>query len=175
MALVRFKQLFSAVTSRLSVKDHHFIKEHLNCKEQKLFEQMDIPTQRHCLNVAYTCLELLKNYPGANKNTLIKAALLHDCGKKAGEVATWHRVAIVLTYFLFPPAARYLQRRGKYKKSGSLARAFYIHSIHAQRGCVFAQRARLDPEVISLIRHHHDKYENDSIELKLLQMSDNAN
>ncbi|MBO8137464.1 MAG: HD domain-containing protein [Desulfotomaculum sp.] len=116
-----------------------------------------------------------KKYPEVNKYILIKAALLHDCGKKAGEVNTFHKVVIVVINSLFPGLAALLKRLGKNKKNNTLFRAFYIQSIHDKRGAGFANDIKLDSRVVNLILLHHTYVENSDLELKILQMADNAN
>ncbi|MCL0067554.1 HD domain-containing protein [Peptococcaceae bacterium] len=173
---VRVKQFFSAITSKVHADDIKFIEKYLNHNEQKIFFDMDIPTQRHCLNVAYTCLSLLNDYPKANKEILLKAALLHDCGKKTGEINTLYRVIIVLVHAFFPTFAKHLIKKGLYSPTGKLSRAFYIHHIHHQRGAEIAAKANDNPNVIDLIKNHHNSQKNsDSIELFILQQADSAN
>ena len=172
---MRIKQFFSAINSKIYPEDIKFIKKHLNDNEQKIFFDMDLPTQRHCLNVAYTCLDLLKKNNKANAKILLKAALLHDCGKKSGEINTCHKVAIVVIYAISPKIAKYFIKKGRYSKKGTLCRAFYIHSVHQKRGAGIAANANVHPDIIDLIKKHHDIKDTASIELLLLQQADNAN
>ncbi|MTI79448.1 MAG: HD domain-containing protein [Firmicutes bacterium] len=175
MGFVRIKQFISAITSKLTSADKEFISKYLNKQEQNLFYQMDLPTQKHCLNTAYTCLELINGNPELDKKILLKSALLHDCGKKAGELKTWHRVVIVLTNKLCPNLNRYFQRKGRYMEKGTLTRAFYVQSIHSKRGANFADQLNINDAVVQLIKHHHSRYCINKMELQILQQADSLN
>ncbi|WP_031514513.1 HD domain-containing protein [Desulfofalx alkaliphila] len=172
MCWIRIKQFISAICSKLNDQDRSFITKILNTKEQDLFYQMDIPTQRHCLNVSYHCLAMLEKSPKIKGPVLIKAALLHDCGKKKGEVKTWHRVVIVLTRRLAPKLAYKLTKYGEKGELGSLGRAFFIQQTHDVRGAQFAQSIGVNDQVVYLIRNHHCKIRNASKELIILQEAD---
>lgn len=175
MLISRIRQFYSALTSKITPQDEIFLANSLNPKEYFLFNTMDIPTQRHCLNVASSCVTLSGNYPALNKNVLIKAALLHDCGKRAGEVKTWHRVLIVTTYAFLPALARKLVHLGFKGKGGSLARAFYIQAHHAERGAKILKNAGLEPTVVDLVLRHHQQVQFPTLELAILQRADNTN
>lgn len=172
----RIKQFIYAVTGKLKPQDHQFIQNILNEKEQNLFYHMDLSTQTHCLRVAYTCHRLARQYPAINREVLIKAALLHDIGKKAGEIKIWQKVAIVLGHRFTPALARHLIIRGRVKPQAGLARAFYIHYIHPRRGSLMAARADTAPAVSNLIAtHHQPPVPLSAPEHILLYRSDNKN
>ncbi len=68
-----------------------------------LFADMPRADQRHSLNVLHA-LEHNGRVEAGSRATLLQAALLHDCGKYAGEVHLWHRVAAVLLKAAWPSA-----------------------------------------------------------------------
>lgn len=175
MLFFRIKQFYSALTSKINPQDQIFLANHLSNREYQLFNTMDIPTQRHCLNVAYSCVTLSEGYANLNIKTLIKAALLHDCGKKAGEVKTWHRVLIVLTQALWPALAKRLAQLGFKEKAGSLALAFYIQANHAERGAKILKNIGVEPIVVDLVFNHHQQVHHPTPELSILQKADNTN
>lgn len=175
MVLTRVRQFYRALTSKITPTDEQFLSRYLNEQEYGLFKTMDLPTQQHCLNVAYSCIAFLETHPSVNPDLLIKAALLHDCGKKAGEIKTGHRVLIVLTYALWPALAKKLVQLGEKNKGGSLSRAFYIQAIHPQRGAKILKNLGLDPLVVDLVHNHHRSSPFPSPELSILQKADNAN
>ncbi len=175
MFTTRIKQFISATTGKITAEDKKYVNRYLNDAEQRLFYQMDIPTQRHALNVSYTCQKLAKDYPEIDADLLIKAALLHDCGKKAGEIKTIHRIIIVLSQALLPPIAAFLAKAGAKGKFRSLGKAFYIQKIHCRRGAAFAENIAVDEKILFLIRNHHQKIKNPPAELILLQKADDLN
>jgi HD superfamily phosphodiesterase len=86
--LNRINQVISALTAKITEQDETFVAKQLNAREQKLFWQMNLPDQRHALNVTYTALRLAQNKSGLNLAALTKGALLHDVGKVRGDVST---------------------------------------------------------------------------------------
>ncbi|MEG6615673.1 HD domain-containing protein [Peptococcaceae bacterium 1198_IL3148] len=171
----RIRQFFSAIFSNITEEDQLFLKKHLQPNEQALFMAMDVPTQKHCLNVAYSCQHLLEKQTGINRTLLLRSALLHDCGKLAGEVKTWHRVIFVVVNKLLPTLRDKLIQRGQSGSRCSLCRAFYINSIHSARGAYFAQQADVELPVIVLIKEHHNGNIKYPPELLILQQADELN
>lgn len=176
MLFFRLKQFYSALTSKINPQDKKFLSKHLNRPARRLFHTMDMPTQRHCLNVAYKCIALSKNQHLPDVELLIKAALLHDCGKQAGEVKTWHRVIMVITNSLLPALTLKLVQAGFASKRGSLARAFYIDANHAARGAEMLDKIGLGSVVVYLVLNHHEQnIPSPTPELIVLKKADNAN
>jgi putative nucleotidyltransferase with HDIG domain len=171
----RVRQFISAIASNITKQDQTFLGLYLNANEMKLFMAMDIPTQKHCLNVAYTCQRLSVGQTNIDSNTLLRAALLHDCGKLAGEVKTWHRVIIVLFDKLLPKLSDKLTKCGKNGSCGSLGQAFLIKSIHSARGAQYAKQTGVESQVVTLIREHHNHNIKFFPELLLLQQADDLN
>ena len=109
----RIRQVISALTAVIEPQDRRFIEAHLEKEEQKLFWQMNLPDQRHVLNVAYTALQLSKAHLHIKHELLVKCALLHDVGKIKGDVSTLDKIITVLAHNLFPAWAKRWGRCGR--------------------------------------------------------------
>lgn len=158
---------------RLNRKDRKFVEENLDAAGRFLFSQMSIVDQRHALRVARHIKKVAAFQRGIDLKNLIQAALLHDVGKVKGEIKWYQRILVALIRRLFP------RRREKWAlrdKSSSFRYALYVDLIHPSRGAYMAESLGLAPEVVSLIRRHHDppsgKYDP---ELALLQEADRKN
>nr|WP_315988679.1 HD domain-containing protein [Desulforamulus aquiferis] len=133
---------------------------------------MDRPTQTHCVRVAQTCLKLATQHK-VNIELLVKAALLHDIGKPANVIKTFHRIIIVLTSTLVPKLSKHLINQ---HSDFQLYKAFHAHYCHPATGANIARMSKLPGEMVYLIEnHHHKSRPNDSLELQLLQQADDLN
>src|SRR5215207_10864601 len=72
----RLSQLFNALTARLTPEERSLVAAALSPNELRLFERMPHHDQHHCLDV----FRLLR-HGGYDDPLLLRAALLHDCGK----------------------------------------------------------------------------------------------
>lgn len=152
-----------------------FVKKQLTSLEAVLFWRMNVPDQRHALNVAYTAGRLAENQP-LDRCVLIKAALLHDVGKERGDVSTWDKIITVLADAALPAQARRWGRLGRGGKLDNLRHAFYIYFHHAARSAALLEETGTDFAVIELVRRHHEApLEHDPPELQLLRAADQRN
>ena len=97
--LYRIRQLYAALRARLTLEDRALVARALTPAELALFERMPRYDQRHCLDV----YRLLVG-SGYADPLLLRAALLHDCGK--GAVPVWVRILYVLRPSLIDGIAR---------------------------------------------------------------------
>lgn len=176
--LIRIKQFFSAISAKLTKTDLDFINKYLNQEEKRLFFLLDLPTQKHSLNVTKTSFILAKEYTNLDLNLLLKASLLHDIGKPSGEIKTWHRVIIVLINRFYPSLAKILALKDSRSIIKTLfpglGKAFYLQKNHPFLGGQIAKQNQLAPKIVKLIEEHHLPLTNNScIELRLLQKADN--
>ena len=72
----RLQQFFAAIRARLSPGDRALVACLLSPGEQQLFARMPRFDQRHCLDVCRTLARA-----GYDDPLLLRAALIHDCGK----------------------------------------------------------------------------------------------
>lgn len=169
----RIQQVYSAITAKIEPKDRHFIQEHLNEKEQKLFWQMNLPDQRHVLNVAYTALDLAHGRPEVNQALLLKCALLHDVGKVKGDVSTMDKVITVVVHAFAASWAKKWGCYGRGNKVKNLRHAFYIYYHHPERSAAMLGEIQTERAVIEIIaKHHKTPAEQDPPELVLLRAAD---
>lgn len=162
----RIKQFIRAVTARVTVEDGKYISAHLNAEEQKLFFAMSVVDQAHSLRTAYTIERLvIEDKRGVDKEFLIRCALLHDVGRKAGDLTIAGKIFVVLITSLAPKFADRMEINGN--------RALYVYHHHAELGAQKIQRIGLFKEAKIIAKHHAPPKPDDPLELKLLRMADN--
>ena len=166
--LKRILQFVRAVTARVSVDDGKYISAHLNAEEQKIFFAMSVPDQVHSLRTAYTIERLIiEDKRGVNREFLIRCALLHNVGRKAGDLTIGGKIFVVLITTLAPKFAKRLEINGNH--------ALYIYHHHAELGGQKLQRIGLFKEAKIIAKHHAPPKPEDPLELKLLRLADNEN
>ncbi|MBP2649874.1 MAG: hypothetical protein H6Q74_699 [Firmicutes bacterium] len=174
--LSRVKQVIAALTAKVNFSDQVFVSKRLNDKERKLFYGMNLPDQRHALNVAYTSLNLSRNNPESDLNLLVRAALLHDVGKQLGDVSTLDKIITVIAHQLVPELASKWGREGRGGKIANFRHAVYVHFHHPERSAQLLRAIGAEPKLVDIIsRHHAESQLSDAIELKLLRQADDLN
>lgn len=164
----RIWQFVRAVTARVSVDDGKYISTHLNADEQKLFFAMSVADQVHSLRTAYTVERLIiEDKRGIDKEFLIRCALLHDVGRRNGDLTIKGKVFAVLITSLAPKLADRLELNGNH--------ALYIYHHHAEIGARKLQQMGLFKEAKIIAKHHAPPKPDDSLELRLLRLADNEN
>lgn len=172
----RVKQVFSAITARIEASDQNFIANYLSTDEANFFYQMNLPDQRHALNVAYTALELADEQKQVDQELLIKCALLHDVGKVKGDVSTADKIITVVLDTFTPQWAKSWGREGRGRKIANLRHAVYIYYNHAARGSAMLAAAGMPLHITEIIaRHHEAPAVGEPPELTLLRAADNLN
>ncbi len=156
-------------------KDMDLVRSILSPEQVRLFELMQPGEQVHSIKVARQLIERQQNHPD-----LLAAALLHDVGKIIHPLHLWERVWLVLGNTFFPRMAfRWSQ---EFDTNALMKphwqRAFVVHQQHAGWGAELAQKAGANPQCISLIRRHQDKFSMDGNSkedqlLSYLQEADN--
>lgn len=166
--LGRLKQFIRAVTAQVTVEDGKYISAHLNAEEQKLFFAMSVADQAHCLRTAYRVERLvIEDKRGVDREFLIRCALLHDVGRRAGDLTIPGKIFVVLITSIAPEFAERLEINGN--------RALYVYHHHAGLGAQKIQRIGLFKEAKIIAKHHAPPKPEDPIELKLLRLADNEN
>lgn len=156
-ALYRTRQVAHALNPRLDDAGLEWARSFLSAGEWQLFSAMQRRDQRHALEVAGRL-----RAQGTDDGDLLKAALLHDCGK--GDVPVWLRVAKVLN-------PRFVRDAGNEPSIGWRGAAYRL-THHAEIGANLARDAGAGDAVASLIRGHVPA--GDEARLALLIAADDA-
>lgn len=134
---------------------------------------MNLPDQRHALNVAYTALELAAGDCTVNRELLVKCALLHDIGKVKGDVSTSDKIITVILDKFCSDRARQWGRLGRGGRMDNLRHAVYIYYNHAARGAAMLRAIDAPGLVAEIVsRHHESPAAGEPAELKLLRAAD---
>lgn len=143
----RLKQFFAALSARLSLADRLFVAQMLTATELRLFQQMPRYDQRHCLDVCTTLRQA-----GYTDTLLLRAALLHDCGKvdDAGQPLP------LFYYGLFVVLQRHAPRL-YWRAARSQRRMFHwfaIHAAHDERSALMVTQAGSPPALVAILRDY---------------------
>ena len=167
----RIRQFCRAITARITDADKKWVADNLPPAAQELFYAMHPADQYHALNVARTALELWEKQPAGDRDLLLRSALLHDVGKKRGDMDVFGKVWAVLLKHFLPELAKKLALQG----TGYLGHIMYISYNHAQIGAEKLQHIGMVQEA-EIIRYHHSPEQKDEPpELTLLRMADELN
>jgi hypothetical protein len=146
----RLAQLSAALTARLTPDEQSLVAAVLTSAELRLFERMPRHDQRHCLDVYWLLVR-----GGYDDPLLLRAALLHDCGKVDDD----GRPIPLLYYGLFVVLKRVapaLYMRAARNGRG-LLRPFAIHFAHDERSARMAEAAGSPPELVATLRDYADR------------------
>jgi len=145
----RVRQFLAALQARVNPEEQVLVRQVLTPGEQRLFGGMPRYDQRHCLDVYYTLYNA-----GYHDPLLLRAALIHDCGKVdddgRGIPLLWYGLITLLKKYT-PPLYAVLAIRG-----GGMLRPVQIYADHAWRGARMSAAAGSPPEIIVTLRHYHD-------------------
>ncbi len=169
----RVKQLIAALSARITRQDREFVVSRLTAAEAALFWQMNLPDQRHALNVAYTASALAAGDATLDQELLLQCALLHDVGKVRGDVSTFDKVLTVILDKVAAGWARRWAREGRGDKVANLRHAVYVYYHHAARGAALLQAIGASPAMLRIVeRHHAAQAADDPPELVVLRTAD---
>jgi hypothetical protein len=146
----RLRQFFAAVTARLTPEEHALVAAALSPSELPLFERMPGHDQRHCLDV----YALLRR-GGYDDPLLLRAALLHDCGKVDDDgrpIPLLYYGLFVVLKRLAPALYAWAARHGR----GPL-RPFAVHIAHDERSACLVASAGSPPELVATLRDYAER------------------
>ena len=152
----RFKQFIRALGARITLADRAFIGERLNPAEQAVFYGMSVQDQFHCRRVAADILRLAEGRNDVDRRFLARCALLHDVGRRWGDVSTWDKIAAVLLHYIFPELTRGWAKEGRGTRLENLRHALHVSACHPQRGVAQLRPIGVEPELLAVIGAHHE-------------------
>jgi hypothetical protein len=157
----RVDQFRRAVFARVFEREIEEISSILAPEEFSQFCEMSIVDQRHSLDVYYTALKLLSDFPEADPSLTKRAVLLHDLGKSRFCLSLFDRILATLprpfVRGFFPSKA---------------AHVFAYRDLHPGLSAEMVLDERLKPWV----KVHYEKVnEEDPPELKILKIADRMN
>lgn len=146
-ARYRLRQLASALGARLTPEELRLVEATLSPGEFWLFQRMPRFDQRHCLDVYQSLCG-----GGYTDPLLLRAALIHDCGKvdeRGRPIPLLYYGLFVVLRRLAPTAYAWAARSGR----GPL-RPFAVHANHEQRSATMAAAADSPPGLVAILRDY---------------------
>jgi hypothetical protein len=147
--MYRLRQFARALFAYLTLHERILVVEALNDGELLLFERMARFTQRHSLDVYWTLRKM-----GYDDNALLKAALLHDCGK----VDDAGKPIPLLYYGLFVVSQRFFP--DWYDRAVANGRGvfhpFIVHAQHERRSVLMTSAMGAGEDVVAILRDYAD-------------------
>jgi putative nucleotidyltransferase with HDIG domain len=172
----RIKQFVQAWRACIKPADRIFIGECLSRCEQDLFYGMSVQDQYHCRRVAADILRLATRRTDADRQFLVRCALLHDVGRRWGDVSTWDKVAAVLLHYFAPDRSGLWAREGQGTRMDNLRHALYVCFFHPKRGALLLRKIGSDAELLAIVEaHHQPAAPEDPLALRLLRQADDMN
>jgi HD-GYP domain-containing protein (c-di-GMP phosphodiesterase class II) len=141
---LRINRLFRAMRPEFAKPDDAWAAVHLPVSEYRIYSNMDARDREHAVRVAQRLITLK---PDATP-ILIRAALLHDCGKQVRAYRWMERVWAglqVIPELDFDTAMR--------KKTPLTA--LEVRALHPQLGAMLLRTADGDARVAQIIERHH--------------------
>jgi len=171
--LGRIRQFVRAMTAHITEEDRAYVASVLPQNALPLFYAMHRADQRHALNVARTAVEFLdalepQERTQVDRALLERCALLHDVGRRKGDLDIFGKVFCVLLVHFFPERSR------RWAEDGTSA-MLHVYYHHPQIGAELLRGIGLFEEADIIERHHEPAKLDDSIELRLLREADEAN
>lgn len=143
--LYRLRQFARALAARIGPDEQAVVASLLSTGELRLFDSLPRHARRHALDVCGTL-----RAAGQHDAVLLRAALLHDCGKADDEgrpIPLPYYAAFVVLRRLLPALYQAAAASGR----GPL-RPFRIHAEHELRSAQRAAAVGSPPEVVAIIQ-----------------------
>jgi hypothetical protein len=142
--LGKISRLFRALSPAQACPDDDWAMNQLPAPELEIYRRMDPRDREHAVRVAQKLLEL---HPEASSE-VVRAALLHDCGKLVRPYNVFERVMVGL---IAPEGPRSRQTSGSLQAQTAMD----VRNNHPQIGAKLILEAGGDSRVAELVRIHH--------------------
>lgn len=139
----RVEQFQRQAQARVKPEEYRLVEGALPPAQARMFREMPLASQRHCLNVYYALRQA-----GEDDEEWLRAALLHDVGKRG--VRLYHRVANVLLRALAPRLWRCWATPGP----GPLRHGLYALRYHGELGAQDLVSREASPGMVQIVRRH---------------------
>lgn len=146
-ATYRLRQFLSAIVAHVSPIERALLIQMLTPGELLLFERMAPFDQRHCLDVYNTLVAA-----GYDDPILLRAALLHDCGKVDDDgrpIPLLYYGMFVIMQAVTPSLYDQAARSGR-----RVLRPFAVHATHERRAALLAEAVGSPPELVALLHDY---------------------
>ncbi len=171
----RIYQFFTAMTARLTAEEIDSVRRTLPCASHPFFFAMHPADQMHCYRVARSALKLQEELGKGDKDLLARAALLHDVGRKKGELNILGKVIAVILVHFFPEYSLRVSRGEAHMPFHRIYRMLYIYFQHPRLGAQLLKSVGLFEEAKLVECHHASPSAEDRVELTLLRQADELN
>ena len=172
----RARQFYRAMTNRLSKEDLRSIQLSLSKEAYALFAAMHPVDQYHAYRVAMTAHAIAREkHLAVDEAFLRRTALLHDVGRRQGDLDIWGKVVCVLLAHFFPRFTKAVGAKRTSTHIKKLDRALYVYVHHAEIGARLLETIGLLKEAKIVRLHHSTAKETEGKVLKILRMADERN
>ncbi len=172
----RIRQFYRALTAHISEADRQYIDRSIPEAAIPLFYQMHPADQYHALGVARTALQLVgsSDFP-LDQSMLLRCALLHDVGRKKGDLDIWGKVFAVLATHYAPGLAKRIACATVSSFWDRPGHAIYVYFHHPEIGAAMLRDIGLYEEAAIISRHHQPPAQGESVVLTILRQADEKN
>ena len=167
----RVLQFARAISARVSTEDKAFVEQYLPSELHSLFYALSVPDQCHALRVARNAAAIAEKEAAGTVEVplLMRCSLLHDIGRKKGDLGTFWKSFAVLFAAICPRLARCY---GDGAGDGMLARKMRVYFHHAEMGAAMLSNIGFSREAEIVRKHHEAPAEDDPPELRILRRAD---
>ncbi|MCX7970177.1 MAG: HD domain-containing protein [Negativicutes bacterium] len=154
--LARIRQFWRAITASPEKVDWQFVDRWLVGKERRLFDDYALYDQLHAINVAKTAL-VMAGREGLELDRialLMRAALLHDIGRVAGDLPIWGKVTAVLVHRFCPRLLR-CRAADSVRRGRNWRHILYIYWHHPELSAERLKAAGCEETIVAAVAGHH--------------------